>query len=168
MVGWQDVIEVIVLAELEAIVSKSAPLLANALNPASPLSSVVLSLIAHAFGGSPTKPDEVLQRVQQDPEAQLKLRGLQYQHQEALSQLDLQKYQAEIGDRTNAREACKSNTGFLKYMPAILSIFFTGIYAYIQYMVIVQPGNVDDVISARVQDIIVMIVSFYFGSSHKK
>lgn len=54
------------------------------------------------------------------------------------------------------------------HFPDLIAAAFVLIYAFIQWHVIHHPGVQDDVVSARVQDVVVMIVSFYFGSAHKK
>ncbi len=55
-----------------------------------------------------------------------------------------------------------------KNMPAILALFFAIIYAVINLFVIYHPDNQDDVISARAQDIMMLICGYYFVSSHRK
>lgn len=48
-----------------------------------------------------------------------------------------------------------------------LAITFVVIYAAIQWEAIRHPGDQDDVISARVQDIMVVIIAYYFVASSK-
>lgn len=148
------------LSDLVPIVSKIAPSLGGAL--AGPAGGIIGSLIATAFGSN--NPQDLLEKINSDPEAALKLKSLEYQHEDALAKLQSINYQTEVDDRKSAR-VMQSTTR--SYMPAIIATAFVCIYAFIQYFVISNPGQQDDVISARVQDILVMIVSFYFGSSHR-
>ena len=50
----------------------------------------------------------------------------------------------------------------------VLALLVVLIYAVIQFMAIYNPGNQDDIISARIQDILVMIISSYFVSKNKE
>jgi hypothetical protein len=54
------------------------------------------------------------------------------------------------------------------HIPAILSVGFLVVYAFVQVYCITHGNNVTDIISARLQDILIMIVSYYFGSSNKE
>lgn len=56
---------------------------------------------------------------------------------------------------------------FVDHVPMIIALFFCFIYAVIQLLAIFSHGA-DDIISARVQDIMVMIIGFYFGASYKR
>jgi len=47
----------------------------------------------------------------------------------------------------------------------VLMCVFIFLYAAIQYYVIHHPGVQDDAISARMQDIMILVVSSYFGKS---
>jgi len=54
------------------------------------------------------------------------------------------------------------------YVPSILAIGFLIIYSVIQIYCLLHIGSEDDIISVRLQDILIMIVSYYFGSSQEK
>ncbi len=49
-----------------------------------------------------------------------------------------------------------------------LALIFVIIYAGIQWEAIHNPGDQDDVISARVQDIMVVIIAYYFVASSRE
>lgn len=151
-----------VLDDVTNFVSKAAPLLGAVLG--SPLASVGISLLSGLFNVDKADTDKLLQTMQGDPDAILKIKTLENQHQEALLSIQSQTYAVEVDDRKSAREmevSTKSN------MPHYLALAFLLIYFTIQICAINHPGQQDDIISARVQDIMVMIVSFYFGSAHK-
>lgn len=145
--------------DLIPVVSKVAPALGTAL--AGPAGGIVGSLLAQIFGASHDDPQELLNRIQSDPEAEYKIKSLQVQ----LQQLDMQTYQTEVDDRKDAR---KRQVELKDHTPEVLAAAFVIIYAVIQYIAIQNPSGQDDVISARVQDIMLMIISFYFGSMHKR
>jgi hypothetical protein len=151
------------IADLISLVSKSAPSLGLALG--GPMGGVVGGLIASAFGADQKDHQEIIQKINSDPEAALKLRSIEYQHQQTLAQINAQNYLTEVDDRKNARQR---QIELKDHVPEILACSFTLIYVIIQYFVLKHPGGQDDVISARVQDIMVMIISFYFGSAHKR
>lgn len=148
--------------DLKSIVSKVAPVLGTALGGQA--GGLVGALISSAFGGN-KNPDDLAQVIANDPEAAIKLKSIEYQHMQELERINALNYQTEVDDRKSARQMQVDSKS---YMPAVLAISFVVIYACIQYFVISNPGGQDDVISARVQDILVMIISFYFGSSHNQ
>lgn len=49
-----------------------------------------------------------------------------------------------------------------------LALMFVIIYAAIQWATIYNPGDKDDIISARVQDIMVVIIAYYFVASSRE
>ena len=49
----------------------------------------------------------------------------------------------------------------------IFAISFVVIYAVIQLIAIFNPGSQDDVISARLQDIMMAIIGYYYIASSK-
>jgi hypothetical protein len=49
-----------------------------------------------------------------------------------------------------------------------LALLFFMIYATIQLLAIFNPGTQDDVISARVQDVMMAIIGYYFIASAKE
>lgn len=150
-------------SDILPIVAKSAPILASALG--SPVAGLAISVIANAFGVKSDDVSKLSDVLKSDPDTAFKLKQLELQHAEALANIAASNYETEIDDRKNARERqIKLND----HVPTIIAIAFLIIYAAIQFCAIYNPSNADDIISARVQDILVMIVSYYFGSSNKK
>lgn len=147
---------------LNDIVSKSAPLLGSLLG--SPLAGIGIGWLSNLFGADPNDVTDLVNKIKNDPEAELKLRGLQFQHEQELLKIAATNYQTEVDDRKNARER---EVSLHDYVPTILAIGFLLNYAAIQFYCVTHqtPGN--DIISARFQDVLIMIISYYFGSSHK-
>lgn len=91
------------------LISKSAPMLGTALGgPIGGIiggaASVFVPLIAHVFGADPKNLDDIFEKVILDPEATIKLKQLELQHQELLAQINVQNYAKEVDDRSNARK----------------------------------------------------------------
>ncbi len=140
-------------------IAKYAPVLASALG--SPAGAIVLALIAKALN---VKDVEIIDKLKKDPAAADALEKLEMEHHEALIKLANEHYATEVTDRQNARSR---EVAVRDHMTAIIAIAFIVIYTIIQLYVLRFPTNADDIISARVQDIIIMIISYYFGSVHR-
>jgi uncharacterized membrane protein len=83
------------------VVQMGAPLLGGVLGGRA--GSAAGTLIASLFGGDPEKPEELLQRIQMDPQAAIKLKELEVQQTIRLRELVLQSRQAELYDVASAR-----------------------------------------------------------------
>lgn len=151
------------IADLAKTVSQYAPILGSSL--LGPVGGIFGSLIASIFGASKEDTTDLVNKITADPEAAVKLRTLEYQHKDNILNIDNKNYATEVDDRKDARSM---NVALHDHMPNILALIFIVIYAVMQYHIVNHPGSQDDVISARVQDIFVMIISFYFGSAHVK
>jgi len=151
------------LESIAGMVGKSAPLLGTVLG--SPLAGIGVSLLAQLFGVNPKDTDKLMEAIKNDPEAAIKIKTLEFQHQEALLQLESQNYAAEVNDRTNARAR---EIALRDYVPTFLAVGFLLNYALIQFYCVTHNNTVNDIISARFQDVLIMIMSYYFGSSHKE
>lgn len=149
-----------IMQDIVTIVSKSAPLLGTALG--SPLAGMALGLIAHLFGVNSNDQNAILSALQ-SPESAAKLQQLQNEHLEALEQIQATNYQTEVDDRKNARQR---EITLKDHVPTILSILFLISYVGIQLYIVMYPQSADDIISARLQDVLIMIISYYFGSSN--
>lgn len=152
-------------AELIGLVGKVAPVLGSVLgSPIGGVASIAVSLLARLFGVTGNDIGDISAAISQDPEATEKLKTLEYQHQEALAALASQDFLAEEQDRDSAR---KREVATKDHMPMFLAMAVLLVYAIVQIIAIYSPEHVDDIISARVQDIFVIIISYYFGSSHR-
>ncbi len=145
--------------ELIPKITSYAPLLGSALG--GPAGGLVGSLIANVFGADSSKISDLAKKIESDPDAEYKLKSLQFQ----IAQINLQQYQAAVDD---AKDARKRQIALHDHIPSVIAIAFVIMYAVIQYFVINHPGQQDDIISARIQDIMVMIVGYYFGSAYKR
>lgn len=151
-----------IIAEIANFVSKGAPLLGSVLG--TPLAGIGLSLLGKCFDVDPKSTDKLLDAITNDPEALAKLRALEYEHQDNLQKIAATNYATEVDDRKNARQR---EINLHDYVPTILAIGFLFNYAAIQFYCVTHPTTINDIISARFQDVLIMIMSYYFGSSHK-
>lgn len=152
-----------ILHELANLVGKSAPLLGSILG--SPLAGIGIGLLSSVFNINSDQKMELLKAIQNDPEAEIKIRQLENQHKESLLQIKAQIYSTEVDDRKNARTR---EIAINDHVPAILAFVFLAIYSAVQLYAITHDDPAIDLISARVQDVLIMIVSYYFGGVHKK
>ena len=72
--------------------------------------------------------------------------------------------ESDVEDRKSARAR---EIALNDHVPFILAMVFIVIYFVIQIYVVWYPSPHVDVVSARVQDVLIMIYSYYFGSMHK-
>lgn len=151
------------LDSLRKLVTQSAPLLGSVLG--SPLAGVGISLLGNLFDADPKNIDEIMQKISQDPESLAKFKKLEYDHLEILLKLSNEAYKIQMDDRANARDREKS---LRDHVPTVLAIGFLLNYAAIQFYCVTHPSSAIDIISARFQDVLIMIISYYFGSSHRE
>jgi len=90
---------------LISLIEKSAPLLAGAI--AGPFGSVAVSLVSALFGADSSNINDVVSKITTDPEAAIKLKQLEMQHQEALELIKSQQYEKEHDDIDDARDFIK-------------------------------------------------------------
>jgi len=92
-------------SDVGKLIAQSAPLLGGAL--AGPAGATIGSLIATKFGGDNAHPDTLRTLINADPQAAIKLKELELEHQLALERLMIQSEQTEqqicADDRASAR-----------------------------------------------------------------
>lgn len=74
--------------DLINLVLHIAPALGAALG--GPAGGIVGTLIAHIFKADPANPQDVIKKIQNDPEGEFKLKTLEFEHIEDLSRLNVQ------------------------------------------------------------------------------
>lgn len=154
--NWKDIGNIVV---------KSAPLLGGVLG--GPAGSVAASLIASLFGANPDNPDDIIAKMQADPNAATKLKQLELEHQTALATLASENYKTEVSDRKSARDynaTLSSRTDWVVHFLAILYTFgffgflVTGVY---------YPGQFDKGVFHDLLNVEMLVLSFYFGGIYK-
>jgi uncharacterized protein (DUF427 family) len=119
------------LADLSHTVAKYAPLLGGALS--GPGGMAIGSIIASVFGSDTNKPDRLQNLIITDPEAAIKLRQIESEHQLELRRMIIQAAQESMrsqqADRDSARqrETSVDNSPAIKrdHTPAVLAYMLT-------------------------------------------
>jgi len=165
------------------IVQMGAPLLGKVV--AGPAGSQLGGMLARTVGGDPDDPDDLAQKIEQNPEAALKLQQLQDQHEERLQELEIEKARVAIEeekvhqqDRASARGAGVERmriTGkadpFQIFLGVSVVSGFLGVVFTILYMVSKgvdlqgTGGQVLLVLLGALATCFVNIVQYQFGSS---
>lgn len=151
--------------DILSTIGKVAPVLATAIG--GPVGGLVTEFVCSLLGIK----HEDLPSYAADPNNAVKLQEIESQYKIQLAQLSANNFSKEIEDTASARNREieeEKITGKRDWFVPILAASFVAIYAIIQIYAIYSPGNQDDVISARLQDIILMICGYYWGNSHRK
>jgi len=164
------------LSALAHSVAKAAPLLGSAL--AGPQGAAVGQLIAAKFGGTWEQPDALQHLIQNDPEAQVKLKQIEMDHavelQRLTSQAATQQLQDTLADRASARQREVTTASIPSNQrdrtPAVLAYLLTfGLFVVILALLWVPlPGENAHVIWGLVSSLATVWVGamgYYHGSS---
>ncbi len=93
------------LADLGKNIISSAPTLGAILGgPVGSAAGAVVSLIGSAFGITSTDPKEIVDRINADPDRELKLQSLEYQHAETFAKIAAGNFKSHVEDVESARE----------------------------------------------------------------
>lgn len=106
--GWDKV---------KQVISGAAPILGGLVG--GPAGAAAGALISSALGVD-NDPEQVLQKLQADPEALLKLKTLESEERKHLQEMQLETLRAELADVQSAREAHKSH-----WMPSAITLALT-------------------------------------------
>lgn len=106
-------------SSIKKLVSKAAPLVGTALG--GPAGGAVGAMLAGTLGVDP-EPKAVAQALRHDPEALVKVRQFELENEKHIRNIAFQTLQAELNDKSNARETHKDSR-----MPATITLLMTGI-----------------------------------------
>lgn len=168
------------LSDVGKAIANMAPLLGGAMGP---FGTAIGSIIAAKFGGSIDDPDDLLRKIQADPQASVKLLEIQSNNEVELQRIYMQmaenelKYRAlekenEYKDRASAREretalavAGKpdSTNKILAYM-AVVGIVFLTYYLFTNEIPEKNKQIVDILIGAFI-GFLYGVKEYYFGDS---
>lgn len=169
-----------VLDTLKDKVTQFAPLLGTVLGGAP--GAAIGQLVASAFGGDISKPDELVKRIQADPDAEAKLLEIQNKHREELERLSVQralqlqqfentKQAAVLTDTQNARAENNKNT---KKVDEIIKVYLVisvtiiilaCLWAIIEADVSQTETSILSTILGGVIGALLSMCGFYWGSS---
>jgi hypothetical protein len=163
------------LSDIGSTVAKYAPLLGMALS--SPIGAVAAigKVVADAFGADPKDAQQVISKINGDPDAQIKLLQIQQQYDIQCKQILQQTYQAELTHdqemyktEVNDRDSARKRAEAVKdWTPTVLAYLITGcFFAYV--FKITNNGDISSTeqnVLIILSNIFIMVVSYYFGSS---
>ena len=148
--------------ELFGLITKAAPLLGTALG--GPTGTIVGSLIANLFGADPKKPEDILKKIMADPEYEFKLQKLEQDHEENLKNIQLKKFELEVSNVKDAREYNFKTNNLVVH---VMAIGYSGLFALLCLLAATQWITIDHTIFLNIFSIAMIIVNYYFGSSHR-
>lgn len=161
------------LSSLINIVKKSAPLLGSALG--GPIGGLAASIIANAFGSTTTNPSDLIESINKDPDAALKLKELELKHEVDLKSIDSDDYKAQLTDIQSAREReveIVKALGKRDSMLDTLALSITaGFFAVIIMVFLTRLDKSDHDVLYMLVGILgttfTQVYQFYFGASKK-
>jgi len=169
------------LEALGSIIAKSAPLLGGVLG--GPAGAAIGSVIAAKFGGSVDDPTDLINRIEGDPDAKMKLLEIQSNNEVELQRIHMMMAENELKyayleienenkDRDSARqrEAALAQAGQRDITPAILAyLLTTGVFIALYYLFTqsVPSDNKDIIVSivSALTTVWVAAMAYYHGSS---
>lgn len=161
------------LKDVGETIAKYAPLL-GAVLPV-PGGLVLGQAVASLFGGNVNSPDDLIKRIQNDPDAAMKLRQFELNHQLELEKLAVQSFELEVKDKASARErdvkALESGDHTTRNIAYIFSygyFIFLFIFMYLIYYDAINKE--ESILLKEILDKLtiayMLILSFYFGASY--
>lgn len=154
--------------ELIKTVTNYAPVLGTALG--GPLGGMIGALISSVFGGNQSDPKDLIEKINADPEAALKLKTLEYQHSQSLAQINAQNYLTEVDDRKDARKNSPEFRNFLRCMAYLVSLGFFGalfLLFFPQVQINADEKNLLAMLIGVLGSKWQTIIDFFYGSSNK-
>lgn len=152
----------------KTIAEKGVPILAAAAtgNPVA-----VMAMLANAFNANPNDPQDIINKINLDPNAQIKLAEIQATHQVELEKIALSYTQEENKDRADARKANVDNKKlsdeWIKayLLVSVTLIIFACLYALITQSITGEESNIVSSILGSSFTCLLSMVCFYWGSS---
>lgn len=154
------------LSDLGKTIAKAAPLLGAVL--AGPAGATVGAMIAAKFGGNANDPGQLNTLIQADPEAAIKLKQIESEHETQLAQIALADRQsARQRESDLAKAGAKDNT--TKILAYVLTVGFMGyIYSlfYGQTNLTAAEHDVAMILVGVLAKSFSDVIGYYFGSSN--
>jgi len=154
----------------ETVTKLGAPILGGVL--LGPAGAAAGAALAAKFGAESMEPADISQKIESDPDAQVKLLDVQ--------KLDFEREKAYLGDKQNARDMAVqfAKSGIKNTLPAHIAYSLVGLLALsiaLLFFIIFEKITVDEAILIQLGAIIGFltakvgsIVDFFFGSSAEK
>lgn len=167
-----------ILSDVAKAISKYAPLLGTVVG--GPAGAAIGTLVATAFGADPNNPEDILARIQADPEASVKLVEIQSNTKVELQriamqtaqnqlQADNQKFDIQTKDVQDAR---RENVISKSCMPQIISFIVMVGFFFCMYIILAFKQDAEDekvlyLMIGTVSAAFGAVIQYWIGSSAK-
>jgi hypothetical protein len=151
------------MTKLAQIVSKSAPVLGAAMNALLPGSGLIVSGLASLFGSSNDQQD-LLSKINSDPEAALKLKQYEMDHIRDLTKM----VYADIANARNREIEVTKATGSRDWTQTLIGIFIV-LSFFASFIIIAffktEPTDHDllYIMATQISSLAFLVVGYYFG-----
>lgn len=153
------------LKQLSSVISKYSPILGDAVATVSPLSAVLIRLVAKFFDADPSNINDLAAKISSDPDAAIKLK-----------QIESDNFGHTVDDRKSAREReekITEETGERDWvLNSIAVIVILGYFATCAMISLTKMDQSDhDVLYMMIGQLtagFIMVLSYFFGSSNKQ
>jgi len=159
------------LVELGKTVAKFAPILGEVIPL--PGAALIGKAIGAAFGGDINDPDDLARRIENDPDAAIKLRQIAMDERLGVEQLAVEHIRLSNEDRANARQReiiVRDST------PAFIAkLFIAGYIGMLLVIILLLKFSTVNAFEEKILEMtiigvsnaIMLILSYYFGANNK-
>ncbi len=156
------------MSTLQDVVSKISPALGAILGTFVPGGSLIVSGLASLFGVTSTNQDDIAKSIQADPDAAVKIKQFEYEHQDALIEAQTK---IRLGAYQREAEVVKA-TGHRDWVIDFLAIgtvsgFF--LLSALIFFVKVDPSmaGIVNFVCGEISTASMMVLAYYFGATFK-
>lgn len=149
--------------KISETVSEYSPLLASVVTEANPIAGLIVMAIAKMFNTT-SDSDDIVSKIKNDPDAQLKIKQLEQEHEDALMQNQVED---TINARTRETEITRI-TGKRDWVIGFLTVivvfgFFT--LCILNYFVQGHDNNIIIMQMDQISSGFMLCLGYFFGSS---
>jgi hypothetical protein len=156
-------------SKLSEIISKYAPAAGSLLNLALPGSGLILQGIASLFGANSASEDDIIEKIQQDPEAALKLVTFEKEHAQAMLALTLQDVQNARQREIEITKSLGKRDWFIPFLAFFVLFGYFTIMGFL-FFVNIDPDSKEIVhlLFVQASSMAMLVLTFFFGASIQK
>lgn len=149
----------------KSIISKGAPLLGLAVG--GPAGAALGSIVANAFGANPEDLKDIIDKINNESDAKIKLLQIQDQHAEVIKQIQLEEVKLKYQSVANAqnREVELAKAGKPDTTTRDLALLYTAGYFFTHIIYNFFPELRDINFSTALNAGEMLVLGYYFGSS---
>jgi VIT1/CCC1 family predicted Fe2+/Mn2+ transporter len=156
-------------SELKKVISKSAPLLGAIMSSVNPLAGFVIANIAQLFGGHyQDGAQSIIDKINNDSDAEAKLKTLEIQYQETLSVNSMEDKGSARGREEKITEILKKRDYVMEGIAvAVVVGYFAMCCLTVFYSIPLADHDMLNMLFGQLMGGFMMVLSYYFGSSNK-